>query len=190
MMCFLPHFGQMHSTFDLSQPTITSSSSSGFSIASSCFMDALRLFDDIFKNPATDGITPEVVSKHRIAPAGKAPADSAATPPRQVVSIAGGRQHRHRVSDDVMKPLLNETGAPKKEESPGHYSNKIFRKRIRLSCLKPGRASPSLFATAPTLFLESRVSPPFVESLGVHSSPVKHRQKKFLMDGKNGSAIR
>ena len=56
-MCFLSHLGHMHSTFDLSQATTTSSSSSGFSIGSSCFLDAFRLSDGIFQNPGKDEIT-------------------------------------------------------------------------------------------------------------------------------------
>ena len=47
----------MHSTFDLSKLTTTSSSSSGFSIGFSCFLDEFRFPDDIFKNPAKDEIT-------------------------------------------------------------------------------------------------------------------------------------
>jgi hypothetical protein len=48
----------------------------------------------------------EVVSKPRITPEGKAQADSKAQHTRQYVSISRGLQHRHRVSDGVMKPLL------------------------------------------------------------------------------------
>jgi len=49
----------------------------------------------------------EVVSQPRITPEGKAQADSKAQQPRQVVSISRGLQRRHRVSDGVMKPLLD-----------------------------------------------------------------------------------
>jgi hypothetical protein len=48
----------------------------------------------------------EVVSKPRITTEGKAQADSKVQQPRQVGSIASGLQRRHRVSDEVIKPLL------------------------------------------------------------------------------------
>jgi hypothetical protein len=48
----------------------------------------------------------EVVSNPRIAPEGKAQADSKAQQPRQHVSISRGLQSRHQGSDGVMKPLL------------------------------------------------------------------------------------
>ena len=56
IMCILPHSGHMHSTFALSKLTTSSSSSSGFSIGISCSLDAFRLSDDIFKNPAQNEI--------------------------------------------------------------------------------------------------------------------------------------
>jgi len=52
----------------------------------------------------------EVVSKPRITPEGKARADSKAQQPRQYVSISRGLQRRHRVSDGVMKPVLQVIG--------------------------------------------------------------------------------
>jgi hypothetical protein len=45
----------------------------------------------------------EVVSKPGISPGGKAQADPKAQHARQYVSISGGRQHRHRALDGVMK---------------------------------------------------------------------------------------
>jgi len=56
-MCLLPHSGHKHSTFDLSKLTTASNSPSGFSIGFSCFLEAFRLSDDIFENPAKDEIT-------------------------------------------------------------------------------------------------------------------------------------
>jgi hypothetical protein len=47
----------MHSTFDLSQSTSISKSSSAFSIGSSCFLDALRFPDDMLKNSGKDEFT-------------------------------------------------------------------------------------------------------------------------------------
>ena len=54
IMCFLSHLRHMHPTFDLSQSTTTSISSSGFFIVSSCFLYAFRLPDAIFKKPFED----------------------------------------------------------------------------------------------------------------------------------------
>jgi hypothetical protein len=51
-----------------------------------------------------------VVSQPRVTPEGQAQTDSKAQQPRQVVSISRGLQHRHRVSDGVMKPLLTTAG--------------------------------------------------------------------------------